>query len=40
MDLEGFGNCANTGACEIECPKGKSLEGIPRMNRKPMKENI
>lgn len=21
MDLEGFGNCTNTGACEIECPK-------------------
>ena len=22
MDLEGFGNCSNTGACEVECPKG------------------
>ena len=22
MDLEGFGNCTNTGACEVECPKG------------------
>ena len=22
MDKEGFGNCTNTGACEIECPKG------------------
>jgi len=21
MDKEGFGNCSNTGACEIECPK-------------------
>ena len=21
MDLEGFGNCTNTGACEVECPK-------------------
>ncbi|MBQ0741111.1 4Fe-4S dicluster domain-containing protein, partial [Aquimarina celericrescens] len=21
MDKEGFGNCTNTGACEIECPK-------------------
>ncbi len=33
MDLEGFGNCSNTGACEIECPKGISLENIARMNR-------
>ena len=24
MDLEGFGNCSNTGACEVECPKGIS----------------
>ncbi|WP_224484270.1 succinate dehydrogenase/fumarate reductase iron-sulfur subunit [Robertkochia aurantiaca] len=32
MDLEGFGNCTNTGACEIECPKGISLENIARMN--------
>ena len=22
MDKEGFGNCTNTGACEVECPKG------------------
>jgi hypothetical protein len=28
-----FGNCSNTGACEIECPKGISLENIARMNR-------
>jgi succinate dehydrogenase / fumarate reductase iron-sulfur subunit len=26
MDDEGFGNCTNTGACEVECPKGISLE--------------
>ena len=26
MDEEGFGNCTNTGACEVECPKGISLE--------------
>ena len=25
MDKEGFGNCTNTGACEIECPKGISI---------------
>ncbi len=33
MDKEGFGNCTNTGACEIECPKGISLDNITRMNR-------
>ena len=40
MDLEGFGNCTNTGACEIECPKGISLENIARMNRELMKASI
>ena len=33
MDLEGFGNCTNTGACEVECPKGISLDNIARMNK-------
>jgi succinate dehydrogenase / fumarate reductase iron-sulfur subunit len=33
MDAQGFGNCTNTGACEVECPKGISLENIARMNR-------
>jgi len=33
MDEEGFGNCTNTGACEVECPKGITLENIARMNR-------
>jgi succinate dehydrogenase / fumarate reductase iron-sulfur subunit len=33
MDMEGFGNCTNTGACEVECPKGISIENIARMNR-------
>ena len=33
MDEEGFGNCTNTGACEVECPKGISLENIARLNR-------
>ena len=40
MDLEGFGNCTNTGACEIECPKGISLDNIARMNRELMKAAI
>ncbi len=33
MDAEGFGNCTNTGACEVECPKGISISNIARMNR-------
>ena len=33
MDEEGFGNCTNTGACEVECPKGISLDNIARLNR-------
>ncbi|MCR9155106.1 MAG: succinate dehydrogenase/fumarate reductase iron-sulfur subunit [Bacteroidetes bacterium] len=33
MDLEGFGNCSNVGACTEECPKEISLENIARMNR-------
>ena len=40
MDLEGFGNCTNTGACEVECPKGISLENIARMNRELIKASL
>ncbi len=40
MDKEGFGNCTNTGACEIECPKGISLENIARMNREYLKASV
>ena len=40
MDKEGFGNCTNTGACEVECPKGISLDNIARMNRELMKANL
>jgi succinate dehydrogenase / fumarate reductase iron-sulfur subunit len=40
MDLEGFGNCTNTGACEVECPKGISLENIARMNREYLKASF
>ncbi|MEW6467532.1 MAG: succinate dehydrogenase/fumarate reductase iron-sulfur subunit [Bacteroidota bacterium] len=36
MDEEGFGNCTNTGSCEVECPKEISLENIARMNREYM----
>lgn len=40
MDLEGFGNCTNTGACEVECPKGISLDNIARMNREYLKASL
>jgi succinate dehydrogenase / fumarate reductase iron-sulfur subunit len=40
MDDEGFGNCTNTGACEVECPKGISLENIARMNREFFMANV
>lgn len=40
MDEEGFGNCTNTGACEVECPKGISLENIARMNREYLSAKI
>lgn len=40
MDKEGFGNCTNTGACEVECPKGISLEFIARMNREYMSASV
>ena len=40
MDAEGFGNCSSTGACEVECPKGISLESIARMNREYLKASI
>jgi succinate dehydrogenase / fumarate reductase iron-sulfur subunit len=40
MDAEGFGNCSNTGACEIECPKGISLDNIARMNRELLKAKV
>ncbi|MBT8195975.1 MAG: succinate dehydrogenase/fumarate reductase iron-sulfur subunit [Bacteroidia bacterium] len=37
MDDEGFGNCSNTGACEVECPKEISIENIARLNREFLK---
>ena len=33
MDLEGFGACSNTYACEAECPKEISVTHIARLNR-------
>ena len=40
MDEEGFGNCTNTGACEVECPKEISLVNIARMNREFLKASL
>ena len=40
MDEEGFGACTNTGACEIECPKGISITNIARMNREFIASNL
>jgi len=40
MDAEGFGNCTNTGACEVECPKGIDLSNIARMNRELLSGSI
>ncbi len=33
MDELGFGNCTNTRACEMECPKHITVEHIARLNR-------
>jgi succinate dehydrogenase / fumarate reductase, iron-sulfur subunit len=40
MDDAGFGNCTNTGSCEVECPKEISLENIARMNREYLFANL
>ena len=40
MDEEGFGNCSNIGACEVQCPKNISLEVIARMNREYLTANV
>ena len=40
MDELGFGNCTNTRACELECPKGVSVEHIARLNREFLKAHF
>ena len=40
MDIEGFGNCTNTSACEVECPKEISVENIARLNREFLKASL
>lgn len=32
MEEAGFGNCSNTGACSLACPKEISFENIARLN--------
>jgi succinate dehydrogenase / fumarate reductase iron-sulfur subunit len=40
MDELGFGNCTNTRACELECPKGISISNIARLNRAFLKAKL
>ena len=40
MDEEGFGNCTNTGACEVTCPKNISIENIVTLNKEYIKSNL
>ncbi len=40
MDELGFGNCTNTGACEVECPKAISITNIARLNREFLKAKL
>lgn len=40
MELEGFGHCSFTGACEVECPANISLTNIAEMNFRYMKASV
>ena len=40
MDELGFGNCTNTRACEMECPKNVSVSNIARLNREFLKAKL
>ena len=40
MEDAGFGNCSNTGACSLACPKEISFENIVRINREFMRASI
>ncbi|MFD1615326.1 succinate dehydrogenase/fumarate reductase iron-sulfur subunit [Gelatiniphilus marinus] len=40
MELEGFGSCTFTGACEIECPENISILNIAEMNAKRIKAKL
>jgi succinate dehydrogenase / fumarate reductase iron-sulfur subunit len=40
MQELGFGNCSNTGACSLACPKDISFENIVKLNREYGKASI
>lgn len=40
MELEGFGSCTFTGACEVECPEGISITNIAEMNARLLKSKF
>lgn len=40
MDLENFGSCTFTGACEVECPAEISISSISEMNARYLKAKI
>jgi len=40
MQLEGFGSCTFTGACEVECPAGISIANIAEMNARYFKAQL
>ncbi|WP_411029316.1 succinate dehydrogenase/fumarate reductase iron-sulfur subunit [Spongiimicrobium sp. 3-5] len=40
MEIEGFGSCTFTGACEVECPEGISIINIAEMNARLTKSRI
>lgn len=40
MELEGFGNCSFTGACEVECPQEISIANIAEMNARVVRAKI
>lgn len=40
MEVEGFGHCSFTGACEVECPEGISITNIAEMNARLFKAQV
>lgn len=40
MEIEGFGSCTFTGACEVECPEGISIINIAEMNARVIKSKL
>ena len=40
MEIEGFGSCTFTGACEVECPEGISIVNIAEMNARFIKSKL